>query len=161
MDGLPCGEVPGITHFPEPLGTAGTSLAAALERAPVGDLLLKIDIDGAEWGLFDSLQGELSRFRQVIVELHGLTALGDSLWFERAAGVLATLRATHLPFHLHANNFGAYVIVGGVPVPDILEVSYLRRDSYDVADSAPAATGNLLDRPNDPNRPDYAPALLH
>lgn len=157
---LPCGDVEGLIHHREPLGTSGTSLAAALTRVPEGELVLKIDIDGAEWGLFDGVQQELSRFRHIVLELHGLHQLGDSLWWERAQRVLRSLDATHASVHLHANNFGAYAIVGGVPVPDIIEVSYVRRDTYELAARRASAVAHALDQPNDPTRPEYALSIL-
>lgn len=149
-----------ITHVLEPLGTSGTSLDSALSRMPEGDLLLKIDIDGAEWGLFDGAASGLNRFRQIVLELHGLHQLGDSLWYERALRVLHALHETHAPVHVHANNYGAYAVVGGIPVPDIVEVSYVRRDAYDLVERTSAAIAHPLDQANDPTRPEYALSLL-
>lgn len=157
VDGLPGPAREDLQHFREPMGPAGTGLAAALERLGEGDLLLKVDIDGGEWELF-APGTDLRRFRQIVLELHGLTQVGDSLWFERAEQVLRHLLRTHAPYHLHANNFGAMTVVGGVPVPDILEVSWARRGTYACTYTAPTVDPGL-DAPNDPTRPEYVLAF--
>lgn len=148
-----------LEFFKEPLGSDGTSLQDALSRAPDGDLLLKVDIDGGEWALLAGARGDLDRFRQIVLELHGLLQVGDSLWFERAFGVIEAIARTHFPVHVHANNFGAYSIVGGVPLPDILEVTFARRSSYEFQLSEPSPEEDL-DQPNDPGRPEYALGFL-
>lgn len=140
----------------EPLGPTGVSLADALARLPAeGDLLLKVDIDGGEWNLLSDPAVDLSRFRQVVFEFHDLHRLDDAVWFEAALGAISRITATHAPVHVHANNFGAFAVLGGVPVPDIVEVTFVRRDDYNLApptEREPEEEG--LDRPNDPARPE-------
>jgi hypothetical protein len=56
--------------------------------------------------------------------------------------------------HLHANNCGAYDLVGGIPFPSVLELSYVRQD---VCATTPSQRvfPTPLDRPNDAARADY------
>ena len=152
---------PRITFFKEPLGPDGTELEVALDRLERDgdDLLLKIDIDGGEWELFVAAGAVLPRFRQIALELHGLHEVGDTVWRERALKALTVINSTHAPVHAHPNNYGAYAIVGGVPLPDILEVTFARRDSYQFIDED-TASEPPLDQANDPQRPDYSLGLF-
>jgi hypothetical protein len=97
--------------------------------APDGQLLLKIDAEGAEWAALASLRpGELTGYRQIVAELHELSRLADP---EAAGPVLAALRGlarTHLPVHIHANNYSRLVRFDRYWFPDTVEVSFLRRD---------------------------------
>ena len=64
------------------------------------------------------------------------------------------LTRAHVPVHVHANNYGTYSVIGGVPLPDILEVTLVRADSYELV--APASPGaSAVDSPNDPKRPEF------
>ena len=60
------------------------------------------------------------------------------------------LTAYHVPVHLHANNFADVMLVQGVPIPDVLELSFLRRDlgsfsaSLDGPDTRRALTGPTI-----------------
>jgi hypothetical protein len=73
--------------------------------------------------------------------------------------MLTALSTHHVPVHAHPNNVGAFEILGGVPVPDILEMLFVRRDSFEFAAELPP-DGEELRRPNDPNRPGYALGLF-
>jgi hypothetical protein len=150
---LPGSDADLVAFHREPLGSIGTTLVEALERMPSdGDLLLKVDIDGGEWDLLSDSNVDLSRFRQVVFEFHDLHRLDDTVWFEAAIGAISRITATHAPVHVHANNFGAYAVLGGVPVPDIVEVTFVRRADYALAPSDVVEAD--IDAPNDPARPD-------
>jgi hypothetical protein len=124
------------------------------EHASETDMILKIDIEGAEWDVFDQASAHtLSHFKQIVCEFHGLTGVRDPRWCERAERVLLRLASTHAPVHVHANNFGAFNILLGVPIPDVLEVTYARRSSYSFK-SSEQCFPTELDRPNCPDVPD-------
>ena len=111
-------------------------------------------VEGAEWDVFDHASADtLGRFKQVICEFHGLTQLRDSRWSERAERVLLKLSSTHPPVHVHGNNFGAFNVVEGVPIPDVLEVTYARRSAYSFEPSKECFPTEL-DRPNCPDLAD-------
>lgn len=102
------------------------------DKAPEGDLLLQIDIEGAEYRNLLSVSDEvLSRFRIIAVEVHALHTIGN-------AGILRTvlqpffkrMRDLFFVAHAHPNNCcGAFQIPGtGIQIPRVLELTYLRRD---------------------------------
>lgn len=109
---------------------------------------MKFDVEGAEWGCLASASTEeLSTFAVITGEFHGLNLLGEDAFFNRAASVLELILRTHVPTHVHANNAAPLTLVRGIPMPWLLEVSFLRRD---LCSFAPAHGGipGLLDRPN-------------
>jgi hypothetical protein len=119
------------------------------------DLILKMDIEAAEWDVLGSLESDtLARFSQIIVELHWL-ALGEQpAQISRVVHVLHKMNETHQVIHLHANNHGPLGILGGVMLPDAMEVSYVRKadHQFKVCDRVFPTD---LDMPNNPNTADY------
>ena len=118
------------------------------------DLLLKFDVEDAEWGALDGLDpGLLDRFRIIVGEFHWLQRLRDDAFFEIAWRTFSLLTRHHVVTHLHANNTTGAEMVEGLFIPRLLEISLLRRDRATFTrslDPIPSA----LDRPNNPALPD-------
>lgn len=101
-------------------------------QEPDGDLLLQMDIEGAEYrNLLDLPEDVLKRFRIIVLEVHGLKRILRS----------EILKAAILPFfeklsksfanvHAHPNNCcGSFTIPDtDIEIPVVLELTYLRRD---------------------------------
>jgi FkbM family methyltransferase len=118
------------------------------------DLVLKIDIEGAEWDVFSSiLDTTLLSFRQIVVEFHWFGRAGDDEFFAKAYAALSRLRTHFDPVHVHANNHYGFQIVGGVAVPDLLEVTYIRKGIYQTKPSD-RVFPTEIDQPNWTARPD-------
>ena len=97
--------------------------------AGTDDLILKVDIEGHEWNVLESLQqAELLRYRQIVVEFHNLGQIYEDQFAEQVEGVLRKLWTDHIPAHLHANNYNRIVRFGRHWFPDAVEVTYVRRD---------------------------------
>lgn len=96
------------------------------------DLILQMDIEGAEYrNLLSADQELLNRFRIIVIELHGLEALktrGDSAM--EILSLLEKLDASHVCVHAHPNNCSVVHIDAetGMNVPSVIELTYLRRD---------------------------------
>jgi hypothetical protein len=135
------------------------SLGSALEAngdADRDDMILKIDIEGAEWAILEQADSALlGRFRQILIEYHGLTWLPDPTRIALLDGVLEKLNRTHAVHHLHPCNFGNTGSVAGILVPDVIEVSYARRDLGEIAESDEIFP-TPLDRPCNPAQPEIA-----
>ncbi len=113
--------------------------------------LLKFDIEGAEYDVLEALDADRLRpFEIVICELHGLGGIGTAAFLERVRQSLERLTHYHVPVHLHVNNYGAVAMVAGVPVPDVVEVTLLRRDLDNCAAFSRDPIPGTLDRPNHP-----------
>lgn len=100
------------------------------KHAEAGDLLLQMDIEGAEYNsLLAASDSVLQCFRVIVIELHWLDLLGSARFLNQRA--LPMLRKLNLAFdcvHAHANNCCGTVNLGPVTVPRVLELTYYRRD---------------------------------
>ena len=96
---------------------------------------------------------DLAQFAQITMELHDLHQLSDTSAGPRIVRVLRKLWATHLPVHVHANNYARVVKFGAYWFPDTIEASWVRRDF--LPDATPVERLNTsLDRPCDPRTSD-------
>jgi hypothetical protein len=130
-----------------------TLRAIADEQA--GDLILKMDVDGDEWRVLDAADAAtLSRFRQIVCELHRFRRLRFPGWTRLANRVLAKLAQSHVPVHIHSNNYQPLRWIVGLPVHDVIEVTFVRRRDYKVRVSDETFPTEL-DQPNRPDRPDH------
>lgn len=94
------------------------------------DLILKMDIEGAEWDIFDNLDlSIISQFRQMVFELHDMVSFD-----EKKQRVLEKINRTHQAIWVHGNNYGIAEKAGDVLVPNSFEVLFVRRDLYQFLD---------------------------
>jgi hypothetical protein len=138
---------------------AGTTTIAGVldEHVPPNDdhLILKMDIESSEWDVFDALTGDVvDRFRQIVCEFHDFHRIIEADWRDRALRVLAKLRETHAVVHVHGNNFRPTISIGDMPIPDVIELTFVRCGSYSVTPALADFPGPL-DSPNDSSRLDY------
>lgn len=114
------------------------------------DYVLKVDIEGAEWGILDKLtSSELLKFRQIILEFHGLNNFVE---LDKKLSALKKLSSTHSPVVVHANNQGSHRFINGSFLPDVLEVTWVRTNSYTFHSEWNQDIRNLLS----PNSPDLS-----
>lgn len=93
------------------------------------DMLLKCDIEGFEWMVLATMPGAvLNQFSQIVIELHALCDLYLPASSEIARQAILNLTANHKVVHVHANNFAPWSVVGGVPVPTVIELTLMRND---------------------------------
>jgi len=128
---------------------------ARVEETGAGRKLLKFDVEGAEYGALETVSSELLRAYDVIVcELHDLSRLDDRSHYNQVRRAMEKLTESHVPVHLHANNYGGMSVVQGVPVPDAVELTLLRRDLDDFPGWSDEPMPGALDNPNNPIAPD-------
>ena len=93
------------------------------------NLLLKCDIEGAEWSLMQQTPLDvLAQFRQIVMEVHDMVYLADGHHAENVLWAFRNLTSSHHVVHVHANNFSPFSIVGGTPFPTTLELTLIRKD---------------------------------
>jgi Methyltransferase FkbM domain len=93
------------------------------------DLILQMDIEGAEYPVIQTMTPSLlARFRIIIVELHGLENLFHTFSYELIKATLAKLTAQHAVVHLHPNNCCGVAVSQGLEIPRVIEVTLYRRD---------------------------------
>lgn len=134
--------IPGYRTLPGLVELAGFSRNS--------DLLLKVDVEGAEWESIAALEGsDLEQYRQMAFEFHGLKGLKNAKQGELITAVLEKLARNHIPIHVHANNYDELVRFDRNWFPNSVEVTYVRKDV--LGQPVPAAKiASELDRPCDP-----------
>jgi hypothetical protein len=92
------------------------------------NIILQMDIEGAEWGVLEKISEEdINHFEQILVEWH-LFPRNDRLELERQLGLLRKLNRTHQSIHIHAPNCAKPTVLQGLRVlPKVFEVAYVRR----------------------------------
>lgn len=119
-----------------------------------GDLLLQMDIEGDEISvLLNVSDANLTRFRVMVIEFHALMQLANRHCLRAHSHVLDRLLQHFHVVHVHPNNYGGQVRVGGIDIPRVIEVTLLRKDratTITPADRFP----HPLDQPNLPSIPD-------
>lgn len=117
-----------------------------------GNSLLKMDVEWSEWDwLKGAKQGDLTRFSQIIIELHLLTGKADlsglSPYFSMMFGImfdrirfdlfhrysrgLDVLLENFYIYHIHANNSLPVTTLHYWTFPPLVELSLVRKDLAD------------------------------
>jgi len=118
-------------------------------NASEGSLIMKMDIEGAEWPILadSSVSKELRRFRQLIFEFH---------WLEKEEKHGQYLKALTNIFaqgfrisHIHGNNFQGMYEKSGFSIPKVIEVTLLSHSPVLPACQTRQAFESL-DAPNNP-----------
>ena len=122
-----------------------------------GDLILQMDIEGAEYEtLLATSMETLQRFRIIVLELHKLHHLDNPLYFRTVNAAVCKLREQFEVAHVHPNNAAGLTRIAGLEIPRVMEVTLLRKDR--VVSKAPV---NVLPHPLDiPNVADRKDVLL-
>ncbi|MCX8496118.1 MAG: FkbM family methyltransferase [Akkermansiaceae bacterium] len=117
-------------HRGENLRTLASIVA---DNGHVGNtnLILKMDIEGCEWDVFDQSEPELlDQFSQIVLEFHGLSEAVETDDHEKQVQILEKLNKTHQVVHIHANSASYIEFVGPLTLPNLLEVTYVRRSDF-------------------------------
>ena len=106
------------------------------------NMILKMDVEGAEWGFLASTSSEtLSKFDQIVFELHNINSVENT---ELVRECLRKLNKTHQLVHVHPLNRSgiggiearqvrqSHIIIDGKIFPNIIEVVYVRREKYKI-----------------------------
>jgi hypothetical protein len=140
----------------EPQDNFCTLEQAVAQFSSYSNILLKMDIESSEWAVLRNTHpGVLSRFQQIVVEFHGLHQISDSIIAKEIIGALTRINTTHRLVHLHSNNFEPVRIVAGIPLPNVIEATYLRITDSNFS-KLDLPRGNQHNRPNNPAKPDLS-----
>ena len=109
------------------------------------DMILKMDVEGAEWGFLESVKPEtLAQFSQILFEFHGMNKTGIC---GKIPGIIQKISQTHKLIHLHGQNWGFYVCTGGKTFCNQIEVTYVRKDKYSFIDDYDVRLPTDIDMP--------------
>ena len=120
------------------------------------NLILKMDVEGAEWDFLNSVSSDLlNRFDQIVFEFHNLISPKNSAQMEKVIAAFKKLNLTHTPIHVHGNNYGAYINIEGLGIfPDVPEITYVKTENYTFEEDENILLPISLDEPNNPFVPD-------
>ena len=128
-------------------------MARLLDTAGVGEdhrIFLKMDIEGAEYGLIPEIVRHAGRFGCVVAEFHGLNR--KARLFNQS---VAMLRERFRIVHIHGNNYSQYDPTNDFP--NAVEMTFVNNALMpgETRLSQRESPRAELDRPNHPGRPDY------
>ncbi|RBI73085.1 hypothetical protein DQW77_09535 [Roseovarius sp. TE539] len=131
------------------------SWVSQTDPGPGTDLLLQMDIEGDEYPTIATIPDPLlERFRIIVLELHRLPSIiSKEPFFKRATPAIEKLVTFHEVVHLHANNASGAVVIDGVRIPRVVEVTLLRRDRATITGPV-TGLPHPLDRRHKPDLPD-------
>jgi len=117
-----------------------------------GDLILQMDIEGAEYPVILSTPSELlSQFRILVIEIHYLDRLFDPCCFDLLASCLEKILESFSVVHIHPNNFYGKARRGFIEIPRLMEFTFLNKKR--ISKAVPEQTfPHPLDAPNVPFR---------
>lgn len=108
-------------------------------------MILKMDIEGAEWNVFAGMSDKyLTQFDQIVIEFHALNNIANYDVMEKA---LLNLNKFHQLVHVHGNNNENYTMIAGKVLPDVIECTYIKKDICEFVSN----DRNLPDRLDDAN----------
>ena len=118
-------------------------------------IFLKMDIEGGEypWLLYLD-ETQLNKFKQIVIELHGITTDGWGCNHVDKMKCIKKLVNTHYIIHAHGNN-NSFI---NCNYPDVIELTLINKKYFDTIpemNTIPLPIPNL-DYPNDLNYPDIS-----
>jgi len=118
------------------------------------DLLLQMDIEGAEYACMLAISDELLyRFRIIVIEIHRVECWANPFLFSLVELFFAKLLRYFYVIHNHPNNCCGQCNVGGVIMPRVFELTLIRKDRC-IAQGFCDKFPHFLDSPNIKNRVD-------
>lgn len=98
-------------------------------ESPEDVCVLLCDVEGSEWTSLLNRMDVLAHFDQMVIEFHDL--LEQVLSVENSGlELLEQLRAGFVPIALHPNNAAEWLWTADGVVPNVVEVTYLRKDHF-------------------------------
>jgi len=97
------------------------------------NLVLKMDVEGAEYGFLEITPSAIiDNFRQIVLELHNITRLENK---DNVKKGLKKLNETHQAVWVHGNNFNYAEFDNNIIMPNTIEVLYLNKNYYGFTES--------------------------
>jgi len=125
-------------------------------EADDGELILQMDIEGAEYRVLGAMPDALlRRFRIMVIEFHGLDAMFSRFGYSVVHPVFEKLTRTHRVVHLHPNNCIAPIERCGLAIPPVMEFTFYRKDRLAHTPAPQRSFPHPLDAPCMPQKHDY------
>ena len=118
------------------------------------NIFMEIDMEVDEFGWLSYVsETNLSKFKQIIIEMDGLLVEGGTVPYEEKINCLRKLNNTHYLIHAHGNNNAQFSDAG---IPKVIELTYLNKNCFVTPPEINLEPLPIpgLDFPNNPNFPD-------
>lgn len=103
-----------------------SNLSVLIEK--YDNIFLKMDIEGGEYPwLLRIHESDLNKFKQIVIEFHGITNDGWNCNYNDKMKCLEKLSKTHYIVHAHGNNYGPV----HNNIPDVIELTYVNKNCFD------------------------------
>lgn len=104
-----------------------SNLSFFTDNDKYNNIFLKMDIEGGEYPwLLNINESQLSKFKQIVIEFHGITNDGWNCVYNDKVKCLEKLSKTHYIVHAHGNNNGPIVN----NIPDVIELTYINKKYF-------------------------------
>lgn len=111
-----------------------------------GDLLLQMDIEGAEYEVLNDISNAtFKKFRIIVVEFHNIHLLPHKDFYKKANSAFKKILKNHLCVHIHPNNSCNSRMIRGIEIPEAAEFTFIRKDRVKII-------GNATDFPHHQDR---------
>jgi hypothetical protein len=109
-------------------GSDTFSINEHIERSGIKNMVLKLDIEGAELNVINSITKlNFKKINVVIMEIHNLNYIFDDRFWQELSGALTLLREVGLfPCFVSPNNATSSEILGGLSNPRNIELTMTR-----------------------------------
>lgn len=105
-------------------GPSIEQIASNFEKNWVG--ILKLDIEGSEYEVLKMVKS-FSKFSAIVVEFHGLHQITNEEFWRDFKKLLLRLKKDYSVVYIAPNNCCSFSIIGGFAVPNVLEISWVKK----------------------------------
>jgi hypothetical protein len=134
------------------------TLSHVLAKIDSDEIILKIDIEGDEWDVLDSLsESELGRFSQIVGEFHGFASNITDEGILKMTSLLERISSQFKLVNSHPNNWSQYRIIQGIPIPNVIELTFINKvfTSNRSRNRCSKDSKNQLNSPCNPDKSEY------
>ena len=110
------------------------------------DITLKLDVEGDEYAsLIDISEKNLKKVRVLVIEFHDLRNLRNDIFLNLFDKIIDKLNNHFYVCHLHINNVSKIKKIGDYLVPDMVELTFVRKNRIKVFSSKFSVLPHELD----------------
>lgn len=93
------------------------------------EIILKIDIEGEEYPILANISDQnLRKVRILVIEFHDLRNLRSNSFLSFFEKIFSRLDNFFYPCHLHINNSSKVKKINNLQIPDMIEMTFIRKD---------------------------------
>lgn len=126
--------------------------AKSMDVKKDNELLLQMDIEGAEYvTLINTSEELLKSYRIIVLEIHSLHKIWNQEFYKLASATFDKLLQHHTCVHIHPNNHGSIMEHENIEIPTVVEMTFVRNDRI-IEKTPQTVFPHPLDSDNSKNR---------